>query len=124
MVVVVGGLGAAAARASCRAHTSTPFFLNTQEDADLLYWLLKDCVKSGKVDSVWVPARRHTHHKKIDRPLAPPSPARHPAHRPAHEYDWLSAHYDRASDTLALLPFPKRVMRRKGIICVRRQGQQ
>ncbi|KAG7159465.1 hypothetical protein Hamer_G004093 [Homarus americanus] len=38
---VVGGLGAAAARTSCHTHQAKPLFLNTQQDADILYKLLK-----------------------------------------------------------------------------------
>ncbi|XP_069181570.1 uncharacterized protein [Procambarus clarkii] len=41
MVPVVGGLGASAARTSCRSRSTTPLFLNTQHDADVLHRLLK-----------------------------------------------------------------------------------
>ncbi|XP_042883286.1 uncharacterized protein LOC122260202 [Penaeus japonicus] len=63
VVPVLGGMGAAAARTSCLAHASSPLFLNSQEDADILHRLLKDCVKARRMSSVWVPARRHVHHK-------------------------------------------------------------
>ncbi|XP_063844512.1 uncharacterized protein LOC135091079 isoform X1 [Scylla paramamosain] len=112
-VVVVGGLGAGAARRSCHAHGASPFFLNTQEDADILRRTLKDCVKSDKLGSVWVPVRRHTSHKGVNRPAAGSG-------APAHgnlEYDWMSAQYNRGSDTISLFPFPPRNIRRRGIIC-------
>ncbi|XP_045122011.1 uncharacterized protein LOC123510733 isoform X2 [Portunus trituberculatus] len=115
-VVVVGGLGAGAARRSCHAHGATPFFLNTQEDADILRRTLKDCVKSDKLGSVWVPVRRHTSHKGVTRPAAGSG-------APAQgnlEYDWMSAQYNRASDTISLFPFPPRNIRRRGIICERK----
>ncbi|XP_037775718.1 uncharacterized protein LOC119572850 isoform X1 [Penaeus monodon] len=116
VVPVLGGMGAAAARTSCLAHSSSPLFLNSQEDADILHRLLKDCVKARRMSSVWVPARRHVQHKRIHRPVAE-APVASSGHV---EYDWMSAHYNRTSDDIVLLPFPKEINERKGIICVRR----
>ncbi|XP_066961375.1 uncharacterized protein [Macrobrachium rosenbergii] len=116
MVPVYGGLGAPAARTSCISHSASPLFLNTQDDADILHRLLKDCVKTGQLSSVWVPARRHLELKRIDRP---DTQSRLTATGNV-EYDWMSAHYNRTSDDITLLPFPKYIHERKGIICVKR----
>ncbi|XP_042239042.1 uncharacterized protein LOC121877372 [Homarus americanus] len=117
---VVGGLGAAAARTSCHTHQAKPLFLNTQQDADILYKLLKDCIKTGKISSVWVPARRSAHYKKINRPLANSTVASYGN----VEYDWMSAHYDRQTDNITLLPFPEKTHQRKGIICIRKEEEK
>lgn len=120
MVQVVGGLGAAAARTSCNTHHAAPLFLNTQDDADILHRLLKDCIKTGKLYTVWVPARRHAQHKRIERPLVESAVTSYGN----VEYDWMSAHYNRTTDNIYLLSFPEKVNQRKGIICVRKPDQQ
>ncbi|XP_050732834.1 uncharacterized protein LOC127006683 isoform X2 [Eriocheir sinensis] len=120
VVLVVGGLGAGAARRSCHAHGATPFFLNTQEDADILRRILKDCVKTERLGSVWVPSRRHASHKGVELPA---DGAGGPA-RGNLEYDWMSAHYNRTLDTIMLFPFPpKNTIRRRGIICERKDDE-
>ncbi|XP_047468404.1 uncharacterized protein LOC125024644 [Penaeus chinensis] len=116
VVPVLGGMGAAAARTSCLTQSSSPLFLDSQADADILHRLLKDCVKARRMTSMWVPARRHVQHKRIHRPVAE-APVTSSGHV---EYDWMSAHYNRQSDDIELLPFPKEINERKGIICVRR----
>ncbi|XP_069181780.1 uncharacterized protein [Procambarus clarkii] len=120
MVPVVGGLGASAARTSCRSRSTTPLFLNTQHDADVLHRLLKDCVKTGKLGSVWVPVRRHAQHKKVNRPLVETSVTS----LGNVEYDWMSAQYNRSTDDITLLPFPEKVNQRKGIICVKKKVEE
>ncbi|XP_053639185.1 uncharacterized protein [Cherax quadricarinatus] len=115
VVPVVGGLGASAARTSCRTRQARPLFLDTQQDADILHRLLKDCVKTGKISSVWVPARRHAHLKRINRPLAETTITS----LGNVEYDWMNAQYNRTTDNITLVPFPEKVNQRKGILCVR-----
>ncbi|ROT76139.1 hypothetical protein C7M84_005290 [Penaeus vannamei] len=106
-------MGAASCSTSCLAHSSSPLFLNSQDDADVLHRLLKDCVKARRMSSMWVPARRYVQHKRIHRPRAETLVT-----SSGHvEYDWMSAHYNRTSDDIVLLPFPKEINERKGIIC-------
>lgn len=120
MVPVFGGLGAAAARTSCISHSASPLFLNTQEDADVLHRLLKDCVKRRLLSSVWVPVRRYLELKRIDRPTVQSQVTP----TGSVEYDWMSAHYNRTSDDITLLPFPKYIHQRKGIICVKSNNRK